>query len=265
MSARVAARLRIPLPVAGALLILVGPRLGLGFAAWAGVVILLAGLALYFRIGTVEAEPVALRAPVTGRWVALNSPASKVPSHGIQAYGQTYAIDLVRVPTGGYEPRFGWWPATRPASAFPGFGDDVVAPADGTVVRVHDRERDHRSRSSWPGMLLWIVEGFLRELTGPNRILGNHVVIELAPGVYAAVAHLQRRSAKVEPGGRVRAGETIAACGNSGSSTEPHVHLQLMDRPRVQLAAGLPFRFAGAVDDGGDPVELPANGTAIVA
>jgi murein DD-endopeptidase MepM/ murein hydrolase activator NlpD len=265
MNPRLAARLRVPVIVAGVLLIVAGVLLGASIAALAGLVLVVVGLALYFRVGTVHAEPIAVRPPVRGRWSALNSPADKVPSHGLHAYGQTYAIDLVHVPEGTYSPKLGWSPATRAPADYPGFGQPVVAPADGTVVRVHDRERDHRARISWPGLLLWFVEGFFRELGGPNRMLGNHVVIEVAGGAYAVVAHLRRGSVTVRRGDRVRAGEEIAACGNSGSSTEPHVHFQLMDRPGALLAAGLPFTLTGVEDEDGRPATLPATGDVIVA
>jgi murein DD-endopeptidase MepM/ murein hydrolase activator NlpD len=79
------------------------------------------------------------------------------------------------------------------------------------------------------------------------------------------VAHLKRRSVKVKAGDRVRAGELIGACGNSGSSTEPHVHFQVMDRPRALLAAGLPFTLTGAADEAGRPAPLPATGDVILA
>jgi peptidase M23-like protein len=264
-AARLAARLRIPVTAAGVLLLIGGPLIGASEAVLLGAVLLVAGLALYFRVGTVRAEPLVVRPPVRGRWSAINSPADKVPSHGLHAYGQTYGIDFVHVPEGTYELRLGWSPATRPPDHYPGFGEPVVAPADGTVVRVHDSERDHRSRSSWPGLLLWFAEGFFRELSGPDRILGNHVVIEIAPGAYAVVAHLKRRSVTVRKGDRVRAGDTIAECGNSGSSTEPHVHFQVMDRPGALFAAGLPFRLDGAADESGRPAPLPATGEVILA
>jgi murein DD-endopeptidase MepM/ murein hydrolase activator NlpD len=263
--ARAAARLRMPLAIAGGLATLVGLGLGEPLVLLPGVAVLLVGLALYFRLGTVRAEPVPVRPPVRGRWWALNSPADKVPSHGLHAYGQTYAIDFVHVPSGAYEIALGWSPATRAPDEFPGYGQPVLAPADGTVVRVRDRERDHRSRSSWPGLLMWFGEAVGRELAGPRRLLGNHVVIEIAPQTYALVAHLQRGSVTVRPGDAVRAGQQIAACGNTGSSTEPHVHFQLMDRPGALLAAGLPFRLTGAVGDDGSPVPLPKAGEAIVA
>jgi murein DD-endopeptidase MepM/ murein hydrolase activator NlpD len=77
------------------------------------------------------------------------------------------------------------------------------------------------------------------------------VVLDLGGGVYAALAHLRRGSLRVRPGDRVAAGQQLAECGNSGNSTEPHLHFQLMDHPSVLLAAGLPLRF--------DQVGLPHN------
>ncbi len=75
----------------------------------------------------------------------------------------------------------------------------------------------------------------LVELLGPGRILGNHVVLDLGDEVYAALAHLRRGSVRVRPGDRVAAGQQLAACGNSGNSTEPHLHFQLMDHPSLHL------------------------------
>ena len=74
---------------------------------WGALVLLVAGLALYLRVGTVRRPPVEVAAPVAGRWTAVNSPADKVPSHGLHAYDQTYAIDLVHEPGDGSRPAFG--------------------------------------------------------------------------------------------------------------------------------------------------------------
>jgi murein DD-endopeptidase MepM/ murein hydrolase activator NlpD len=104
-----------------------------------------------------------------------------------------------------------------------------------------------------------------RELLGPGRILGNHVVLDLGGGVYAALAHLRRGSVRVRPGDRVAAGQKLAACGNSGNSTEPHLHFQLMDHPSVLLAAGPPVAFDHYQVAGADHTGLPGNLEAFTA
>ncbi|MEE6259330.1 M23 family metallopeptidase [Plantactinospora sonchi] len=190
-------------------------------------------------------RPVEVLAPVAGRWSALNSPADKVPSHGVRAYGQAYAIDVVAEPADGSRPRFGWWPLVRRNRDFPSFDTPLYAVADATVVRAVDRNRDHLSRNSYPALFYLVVEASLRDLAGPGQILGNHLILDLGDGVYAAYAHLRRGSLLVRAGDRVVAGQPVARCGNSGNSTEPHVHFQLMDAPDLDVARGVPFTWRG--------------------
>jgi murein DD-endopeptidase MepM/ murein hydrolase activator NlpD len=257
-------RLRTPLTLAAGVTLVITSFTGPGWLVWAATALLAGGVVLLFVPGAVPAASrraaIAVRPPVAGRWTAVNSPASRTPSHGTHAYAQTYAIDLVHEPDPARpRPGLSGWPLARRPAAFPGFGQPVLAPADGTVVRVSDWQRDHWSRTSWLALaLMLLVEGVLRELTGPGRVLGNHVVIDLGDGAYALLAHLRRRSALVTAGQRVRAGQQLAACGNSGNSTEPHVHFQLMDRPGVLLAAGLPFGFDEAVPATGQVLLAPA-------
>jgi murein DD-endopeptidase MepM/ murein hydrolase activator NlpD len=162
-------------------------------------------------------------------------------------------------PEPGARPVFGHGPAFRPPQDFPSFGQPLLAPADGQVVAVRDMARDHHSRSTWPAYAYLLVEGMVREATGSRHVLGNYVVIDLGQGAYAALAHLQRGSATVRPGQRVRRGEVIGRCGNSGNSSEPHLHLQLMDHRWPFVAAGLPFVFTGVRIDGPAGQGVPAN------
>ena len=211
---------------------------------WIALAIFAVAFGSCLRLGTpLERAAVKVRPPVSGRWRAMNSPADRVPSHGVHAYGQTYAIDLVTDDGDRERPNGEWWPVTHSPDEFPAYGRDVLAPADGTVVRAHDSAWDHRSRSSWPAYGLLLVEGSVRELGGPSRLLGNHVVVDLGGGVWALLAHLQHESVTVKPGDDVAAGEVIARCGNSGNSSEPHVHFQLMDHENALFADGVPFEF----------------------
>ncbi|WP_433463619.1 peptidoglycan DD-metalloendopeptidase family protein [Spirillospora sp. CA-128828] len=247
---RTIARFRTLFILLGLVLALTDPLHGIGVLSIVGIVLIGAGAVLFFVPGgTPGREPVVLRSPVEGRWVPVNSPADRVPSHGTHELGQTYAIDLVHVPSGEWRPTRRWPLASRP-DAFSAFGRDVLAPADGVVVQASGRQRDHWSRNSWPGVLYLLVEGMvfrqllsLMTLSAGRFVVGNSVVLDLGDGVYAVFAHLRRGSLRVRKGDRVRAGDVLGEVGNSGNTSEPHLHFHLMDRPRPLAAAGLPFAF----------------------
>jgi murein DD-endopeptidase MepM/ murein hydrolase activator NlpD len=97
-------------------------------------------------------------------------------------------------------------------------------------------------------------------------LAGNIIVLDLGDGVHVALAHLKRRSVTVKPGQQVRQGEVVGRCGNSGNSSQPHLHFQLMDHPRQSLAAGLPFTFT-ATNHGSPPAPgyVPRGGETIEA
>lgn len=196
---------------------------------------------------------------MTGRWTALNSPADKVPSHGTHVYGQTYAIDIVAEPEteeGGATARPPFrilWPVVRRNRDFPAFGAQLLAVADATVVRASDGQRDHLSRNSLPALAyLMLIEANVRSILGAHRIIGNHVILDLGEGTFAVYAHVQRGSLRVKAGDTVRAGQRLGRVGNSGNTTEPHLHFHLMDGPDPDSARGVPFTWRG--------VGVPANG-----
>lgn len=259
--ARICARLRVPLTLAGVVLILVDIAVAGTWFGTVGAVLIVAGLALYFRVGTARGEPIPVHPPVAGRWEAINSPGTRVPSHGLHAWGQTYAVDLVRVPDGSADAGIGSRPDGTAPEEFPSFGEPVLAMGDGTIVRVRDAARDQVSRGGTLGMLRFFATAPARELRGPAGLLGNWITIDLGEGRYALVAHLRRGSARVRVGDRVVAGQQIAECGNTGNTTEPHVHAQVMDSRHPMIAAGLPMRFTGVDGDGA----LPADGGTVTS
>jgi hypothetical protein len=268
-----AGRTRMPLFWLGALLLVLSiAGLVPGIVA---LVVFAAGFLLYLRLGTPRGPEVEVDVPVAGRWRTVNSPGDKVPSHGLHAYGQTYAVDLVAEPHEGDRPGFNEGPPLRAPEDFPAFGEPVLSPVAGTVVKVHDRQRDHRCRSSWLGIAYLVVESGVREALGPRKILGNHIVVQLESErahepTFLALAHLKRGSARVHEGDRVEPGEHLADVGNTGNSTEPHLHLQLMDHPNPMLAAGVPLRFKdeqvqASDEDEADQVPVPRTAEPFLA
>ena len=237
-------RMRMPLAMAGAAALPVAAAVDRPAVWWAAVALFAVGTAFYTRAGTPHGPPVDIGPPVRGHWTAVNSPTSRVPSHGVHAWAQTYGLDLVHDPGDGAKPSVGWWPIARRPDDFPGFGKPVFAPVSGEVVRARDGMRDHRSRTSPPALVYFALES-VRELLGPPGVLGNHVVIRRDDGACVLVAHLKRYSLRVARGDRVDRGTVVGRCGNSGNSTEPHVHVQAMTRPGVWLAEGRPLLLDG--------------------
>ncbi|QVQ53283.1 M23 family metallopeptidase [Spiractinospora alimapuensis] len=214
---------------------------------------------IFVRPPVVHREPVEVAAPVNGRWVSLNSPGSKVPSHGTRAYGQSHAVDILHPSDADSPPmaRRGLLP-NRPED-YSCFGEPVLAVAPGVVTRATDWQRDHRARNTWPAAIFMLVlEGLLRSFGGFPLIAGNHVVITHDDGTASVYAHLKHRSVLVTPGQRVTERQHIAHVGNTGNSSEPHLHVQLADRPEPGASVGLPMLWRGLeVEAAPDPRLAP--------
>jgi urea transporter len=112
------------------------------------------------------------------------------------------------------------------------FNLPVLAPVAGTVAAIHDGAADLA-----PGEL------------DATRPWGNAVVLHAGPELYVVIAHLKRGSICVVPGQLVALGQPLAACGSSGRSPRPHLHLQAQ-RTAELGAAAIPFALAHYTVDG---------------
>lgn len=222
-------------------------------------------------------EPhVVLSLPFTGRWLVQNSPARRVPSHGTDLWGERYAIDFVGVDERHRAADRRDWRtllATEPVERFFAFGRPVLAPADATVVRVHDGEPDHAARRSQLALVPYALGQAARLRKGSAAIAGNHLVLALREtGAFVALVHLRARSFQVAVDDHVTAGQPLAECGSSGNSTQPHLHLQVMDGPDPLAARGVPVAFRdfrewprGATHAQATQSGLPGEGSVVEA
>jgi len=200
--------------------------------------------------------PVDLAYPFTGRWLVQNSPANRVPSHGTHLFATAYAIDFVPVTEAGRTAPITLGSLVKPESAkqFPGFGRPILAPVDGAVVAAHDSEPDHAAYRGLPSIRYALTQQ-RRAAAGWIALAGNHLLIEHHDTI-VALCHLQQGSLTVLPGQRIRIGDVIGGCGNSGNSTEPHLHVQAIDSHDIERANAVPITFGGS---------LPANGRIVHA
>ncbi|WP_018155879.1 M23 family metallopeptidase [Demetria terragena] len=202
------------------------------------------------------ATSIDLDYPFTGRWRAQNSPANRVPSHGTALLASSYAIDFVPVDAAGRTApvTLGSLARPEPPERFPGFGRALSAPVDGIVVAAHGTETDHAAFRGLPSIRYALTQQ-RRANSGWVALAGNHVLIE-ARGVVVALCHLRRGSLEVQTGQHVRVGEAIARCGNSGNSTEPHVHVQAISTRDIERAEGVPLTFKGSLPRNGEVIDV---------
>jgi murein DD-endopeptidase MepM/ murein hydrolase activator NlpD len=170
------------------------------------VAIVLAAVSRPRALAAVESPAAAAPSPQTARlslpfsgiWGVIQGFESGDTHVGYAAY----ALDFVPAQrVGTRAPRRG-----APLARFVCYGRPVLAPADGVVVAAHGGARD------WPAYT-----------KGHDQ--GNYVILEHAPGEYTELRHLAARSVTVRVGDRVRRGQLVGRCGNSGNATTPHLHL----------------------------------------
>jgi len=201
-------------------------------------------------------DPIDLAFPFTGRWLTQNSPADRAPSHGTDLFATAKAIDFVPVDERGRTApmRVGSWLSPEPPDRFPGFGRPIYAPAGGVVVATHDSEPDHDAHRGLPSVSYALSQGW-RAAGGWEALAGNYVFIDVG-GAIVALCHLQRGSVTVRSGAAVRAGAILGRCGNSGNSTEPHLHVQAMDGTDAQHAQPVGITFDGGLPRNGEIVTV---------
>jgi murein DD-endopeptidase MepM/ murein hydrolase activator NlpD len=161
----------------------------------------------------------------------LNGGITRQSSHSWDLLSQRYAYDFVVEGDDGRTYRGDG----RRLEDYHAYGRPVLAPDDGVVVQLVDGIRDyHRPGHGW-------VDWRARD------IRGNFVVIQHGEHVYSLIAHVQPGSFEVRRGDRVTRGCVIGRCGNSGNSTEPHIHFQLQDRRSFFLSIGIPIQFSNSI------------------
>jgi len=116
---------------------------------------------------------------------------------------------------------------------YPVFGMEVIAPGAGVVVQVVDGSFDCE-----PGQ-------FDRSVG-----IGNAVILEHENGEYSLICHFKHDSIEVKVGERVAQGQRLGLCGNTGNSSQPHIHFNLQDDTASYKANALPAQFKKIMVDG---------------
>ncbi len=167
--------------------------------------------------------------PFQGAWIAVNGGIDKASSHSWGIQTQRYAYDFVILDEAGHS----FSDEHIKTTDYYCYGKEILAPADGKVVELQDK---------YPDSLLL---GHSQVDCSSGDIRGNYILIRHAEKEYGLLAHLKPESIGVKVGDTVKRGQCIASCGNSGNTSEPHLHFHLQDGVSFYTSAGLPIEFAG--------------------
>ena len=200
--------------------------------------ITLEGVTIDVLVTVSPSKPIVLGPPLRGtNWFAGNGPSSG-SSHrrGLITIGnrlripERFAIDWVRVDEMGRTFSGGTPDAANDNKAHYAYGSEVLAVADATVVEIKDGIPENTGGPASRAVPITL-----------ETIGGNYVVLDLGGSRFAFYAHLQLGSLRVKGGDKVKRGAVLGLLGNSGNSTEPHLHFQVTDGREPLGSEGIPY------------------------
>jgi len=195
-------------------------------------------------------SPIVVAPPLRGEWIAgdsVNNGPDADHRRAVMILGghpwlaQRYAIDWVQIQTVDGV-RTTWKGPERNNFSYFCYDQPIYSVAAGKVVDTADGLPENVPHS---GTFAYPIDF--------NNVAGNQVVIEIAPHRYVLYAHMRPGTVRVKVGQAVGGGDVIGHVGNTGSSSEPHLHMHIDSQPVFLAGNGVPFEFTSF--DGSGPVE----------
>ena len=169
-----------------------------------------------------ERNTTKLKLPFKGEWSVFWGGDTKELNYHVISAAQKYAFDIViRDEKGNSYKTNG-----TTNEDYYAFGKELIAPCDGEIVLVVDGVKDNK-----PGEL------------NPIYVPGNTVIIKTVNNEYVFFAHFKQQSIKVKQGDKVKQGQFLGLCGNSGNSSEPHLHFHIQNVEDMNSATGVKCYF----------------------
>src|SRR5262249_38518940 len=183
-----------------------------------------------------DGAPVVMASPLRGdHWWTPNGPANdSIHRRIVIALGshfglpERFAVDWIKLGDDGQS----FTGDEHDNRSYHAYNAEVIAVADGQVISIKDGIPENVPNSSPMAVPITL-----------ETIGGNNVVEDLGGGKYAFYAHLIPGTIAVKPGDRVKRGQLLGRLGNSGNSTEPHLHFHVCDAPDPLFSNGLPFEI----------------------
>jgi len=154
--------------------------------------------------------------PFHEEWFVFWGGTTEAQNYHVAHENQKFAYDILMMKDG-----VSFIGDPKKNESYYAFGKEIIAPCDAKVVKVITGIEDNV-----PGEL------------NPEQLTGNTIVLETSNKEYILFAHLKHQSIVVREGQFIRQGALLAQCGNSGNTTEPHLHLSLQNTLDMNITTG---------------------------
>lgn len=185
--------------------------------------------AIYFMVydGPEEIKPskrniTPLALPFKGEWFVFWGGDTKKDNYHVINKAQKNAFDIIIID----EKNRSFKTNGGINEDYYAFGQPLLAVCDAVVVSVLDGVPDN-------------IPGKMNE----KQVTGNSVLLKTANDEYILYAHFKLNSIKVKVGETVKQGQVLGLCGNSGNSSEPHLHFHIQDSSSMGEATGIKSFF----------------------
>lgn len=187
---------------------------------------------------SIDKKPVVVIAPPLDatNLVAANGPSNTsahrralIPVDGHAYISQRYAIDWVEA----YPDGKTYQGDEKDNKSYKIYGAEIHSVADGVVTETKDGIPQNIPNADTHAVPITL-----------ETIGGNHVIVDIGGGRYAFYAHMQPGSLRVKVGDHVKTGDVLGLVGNTGNSSEPHLHFDICDASSMLACEGLPYAFA---------------------
>ena len=194
--------------------------------------------------------------PLKGAWLVLNTFDN--PYEHRRMHSQEFGFDL-----GQFDENMNFIPPKGNKNEFFCFhGKEVLAIADGEVVDTFSEIEENPLAGEL--MSQEKVKEIFEKYGYKSLAAGNYVIVEHSGNESSFYAHLIPNSIRVKKGDKVKQGQVLGLLGNSGNSTAPHLHFQLMKGADFLTARGLPCYFTNLTGLEGEKIELIDKNQSIV-
>ncbi|MEP6700083.1 MAG: peptidoglycan DD-metalloendopeptidase family protein [Bacteroidota bacterium] len=177
----------------------------------------------------IDRNSTKLKLPFKNEWTVIWGGDTKELNYHVESQAQKNAFDIVITDSKGKS----YKTDGQKNEDYYAFGKELSAPCDGEIVLVVDGVKDNK-----PGNL------------NPIYVPGNTVIIKTSNNEYLFFAHFKQSSIKVKQGQQVKQGQLLGLCGNSGNSSEPHLHFHIQNVEDMNVATGVKCYFDKIIVNG---------------